>query len=89
MALGATRGATMWLVLREGLVVAITGIAIGVPTMLMLVRVVRGLLYGVEPFDPFALGGTALLLLAFTTLSGLIPARRAGALDPMEALRAE
>ena len=52
MALGATRGETMWLVLREGLVVAVTGIAIGVPAMLMLARVVRGLLYGVEPFDP-------------------------------------
>ena len=89
MALGATRAETMWLVLREGLVVAVTGIAIGVPAMLMLARVVRGLLYGVEPFDPFALGATAVLLLGFTILSGLIPARRAGALDPMDALRAD
>ena len=60
MALGATRGETMWLVLREGSTVAVTGIAIGVPVMLMLARVVRGLLYGVEPLDPLALGATAL-----------------------------
>jgi predicted permease len=89
MALGATRSQTMWLVLREGLTVAGIGIAIGVPAMLALGRLIRGLLYGVEPLDPLALGATAVLLVTFTILAGLVPARRAGALDPMGALRSE
>ena len=65
------------------------GIAIGVPLMLALGRIIRGLLYGVEPLDPLALGATALLLVTFTLIAGLVPARRAGALDPLIALRAE
>jgi hypothetical protein len=88
IALGATRTQAMWLVL-QGLTVSVIGIAIGVPAVLALGRIIRGLLFGVEPLDPLALGATAVLLVTFTIVAGLGPARRAGALDPMVALRAE
>ena len=87
MALGATRGGVVWLVLREALALAAGGIAIGVPIVLALGRTVKTLLYGVAPFDPAALCGAALALLFFTALAAIAPGRRASSLDPMSALR--
>jgi predicted permease len=89
MALGATRAAMVWMVLREGLVLATAGILIGVPVVLLLAPIAEALLYGVTPLDPMTLSGSTLLLLGFAVLAGIVPARAASLLDPTSALRRE
>ena len=73
MALGATQERDDLAGAARRLDVAGIGIAIGVPVMLAIGRVIRGLLYGVEPLDPLALGATALLLVTFTMIPGSSP----------------
>jgi ABC-type antimicrobial peptide transport system permease subunit len=89
MALGATKGGVVWLILREAAALAIGGIAIGIPAALALGRISRGLLYGVESFDLPAFACALLVLLVFAAIAGIVPARRAGRLDPMSALRCD
>jgi predicted permease len=89
MALGATRGGTIWLILREALTLAVSGIAICLPAVLALARITKALLYGVETFDLPAFACAVLLLLIFTVIAGFVPARRASLLDAMSALRCE
>jgi predicted permease len=89
MALGATRGRMVWLILREALVLSMGGILIGLPVVLALGQVTKVLLYGVQPFDPLAFASTALLLLAFTAVAAIGPSRKASLLDPTSALRSE
>ncbi len=89
MALGATRSGTIWLILREALTLAVSGIAIGLPAVVLLARITKALLYGVEAFDLPAFACAVLLLLIFTAIAGLVPARRASLLDAMSALRCE
>jgi predicted permease len=89
MALGATTGGMVWLILRDAVALAVGGIALGVPAVLAVGGVSRALLYGVEPFDIPALGCAVLVLLVSAALAGVVPARRAGRLDPMGALRCE
>ena len=89
MALGATRSGTIWLILREALTLAVSGIAIGLPSVLLLARITKALLYGVEAFDLPAFACAVVLLLVFTVIAGFVPARRASLLDAMSALRCE
>jgi predicted permease len=89
MALGATRAGIVWLILREAAALALSGIAIGIPAVWAVGNVSRALLFGVEPFDLPPIATAILVLLAFTALAGLLPAHRAGRLDPMSALRSE
>lgn len=89
MALGATRTGMVWLVLREALFLTCAGIAVGVPASLVFGRLTEGFLYGVKPFDIPVLAATALLLLFFTALAGLVPARSASRLNPMLGQRSE
>ena len=89
MALGATRSGMVWLILREALALATSGIVIGVPAVLALGRISRALLYGVESFDLPTFACALLVLLVFAAIAGIAPARRAGRLDPMSALRCE
>jgi predicted permease len=89
MALGAQRRQVLWMVLRGSLTVSLAGMAIGLPLAIASTRVVRTMLFGVEPGDPLtfiaALGGIALVSL----MASLIPAMRAASVDPMVALRDE
>ncbi len=89
MALGATKWEMVWLILREAMALAAGGIVIGAPAVLLLGRVSGALLYGVGDFDPPAFACTLLVLFVFAALAGTVPARRAGRLDPMSALRCE
>jgi len=89
MALGARPWDVAWPILREGLTLAAIGVAIGLPVALALVRLIRGIFYGIEPHDPFTMIGAAVLMIAVAALAAWIPARRAAKIDPMEALRYE
>jgi predicted permease len=89
MALGATRAEMTWLILKEALSLAAGGIVLGIPPVLALSRVSRALLYEVESFDLPAFAGAVLVLVVCAAAAGIIPARRAGRLEPMAALRCE
>jgi len=87
MALGSTPGAVAGLVLRQGGVWMLAGLAGGVLGVAGVARLLRGLLYGVAPLDPVALGAAALALLACATAALLVPVRRATRVDPAAILR--
>jgi predicted permease len=89
MALGAGRGAVIWMVLREVCVLAAVGLAIGVPAALGTSRLIESFLFGVRPNDPRALALAAVILLTAAFVAGYGPARRASRVDPMVALRHE
>jgi putative ABC transport system permease protein len=89
LALGAHRGAMVWMVLRQSLVLGILGVLAGLAASLALGRLARNLLYQVSATDPLALAAAALVMLAVTLCAGVLPARRAAHVDPLVALRAE
>jgi predicted permease len=89
IALGAGAGQVLRPMVREGLVLAGTGIAIGLGAALMLSRVIGSLLYGVGATDPLTFALVALILLAVAFLATYVPARRALRIDPISALRSE
>jgi predicted permease len=87
MALGARSPQMLWLVLRETLLLAAAGIAVGIPVVLWSARYVKSMLYGVTPADPWTIAIAAVIMVAVTTVAGYLPARRAAGIDPMVALR--
>jgi len=87
MALGARYQQVLWLVLRQAVMLALLGVAAGVPLSLWAGRYVSTLLYGLTPRDPVTLAMTAALLIATASLAGYIPARRAALVDPAVALK--
>ena len=89
MALGATPGAVAWPILRSALCMVGVGIAIGLPLVFAIVRLVRGYLFGIQPYDPATVIGAAVLLFAVAASAAWVPSRRAARIDPMEALRYE
>jgi predicted permease len=89
IALGASAGDVVTMVLREALSLAVVGIVVGAAAAVAATRALRGLLYGVQPGDPATLGATAVLLAGVAIAAAYLPARRAASTDPVEALRAE
>ncbi len=89
VALGATRSDAVWLVLRHALTIIVAGIAVALPCVWMLGRLVESQLYGVKPTDPSTIAAAILILFSATLLAALIPARRASAMNPTDALRFE
>jgi putative ABC transport system permease protein len=87
MALGADKIAILKLVIRQGIKLALLGVAIGLIGALGLTRFLSGLLYGVKPGDPLTLLAVSALLIAVTILASYIPARQAAKVDPQVALR--
>jgi|ERR1035441_6056741 ABC-type antimicrobial peptide transport system permease subunit len=89
LALGAGSTDILWLVLRNGLLMGVAGVALGLggalPGRIFLAR----FLFGVSASDPLTLLGTAILLLLVIALASAIPARRAIRIDPVQALRSE
>jgi putative ABC transport system permease protein len=89
VALGAQRDAVLGMVLREGLRVTGFGLAVGALGALAATRVLSTMLYGVGPRDAATFGLTAVLLVGIALIASYVPARRALAVDPVEALRQE
>jgi predicted permease len=89
MALGAGRGSVVAMVLRGALIQAGLGLAIGIPVALVSTRLLKSQLYGMTGADPAVLAGSFLVLTLSACLAGLIPARKAASINPMQALRAE
>ena len=89
VALGATRTAVLRLMLRDGLVVVGSGLALGLPASLILSRALTGLLHDVAPADPVALVGVTAVLASIGVAAAYVPARRATRISALEALREE
>ncbi|HJR64390.1 MAG TPA: ABC transporter permease [Gemmatimonadaceae bacterium] len=87
MALGAQRRDVLMMVLRQGLVLALIGLAVGSAGALMLSRVIQQQLFEVRAADPATFGAIGMLLLAVALVASWIPARRATRVDPVGALR--
>jgi ABC-type antimicrobial peptide transport system permease subunit len=89
LALGATRLSTVWLVLGDALVMIAGGTAIALPCVWALGRLVESQLYDVKPTDPVTIIAATLVLCSTALGAALIPARRASAVNPTDALRFE
>jgi putative ABC transport system permease protein len=89
MALGAQRGALLRMVIKQALLLAVTGIAVGGGGALLLTRLMEGLLFEVKPADPLTFGVVSGILAGIALLASYIPGRRATQVDPVVALRAE
>jgi ABC-type antimicrobial peptide transport system permease subunit len=89
IALGAQRNEVLRLMLFDGLAPAWAGLALGLVGAAFAVRLIRDMLYGVQPLDWSVFAAVALMLLIVAALACAIPAWRASCLDPMEALRTE
>src|SRR5580700_9803149 len=89
LAVGASRMAVLWLVLRQMLLVIGAGIAAGLLLSFLAGRTITSLLFGLTPYDPATLIGAAAMLLLVSVGSGLKPAWRAANVNPTEALRVE
>ena len=89
MALGATAGSLVWMVLRRALILMGIGVGTGAAGALALTRFMAGLLYEIQPTDAVTFFGAAVSLAALAVVVSLIPAWRATRIDPLIALRAE
>ena len=89
LALGAERKAVVWMIVRDGLAIAVRGVLIGAPCAWAAARLVRAQLYGIAPGDPRTLLIAAAILLATVLAASLVPALRASRVAPVEALREE
>jgi predicted permease len=89
MALGADARSVVWMVMREVVLLAAIGLALGVPLSVAGGRLVASLLFGVSPTDLPTLVGACVLLMTVALLAGYVPAGQATRVDPMRALRTE
>jgi predicted permease len=89
LALGAQKRELRWMFVRSALVLTAIGVAIGLGAAAGLTQLMKSLLFGVSPVDPATYVGIPVVLAACAALASYLPARRAAAIDPMEALRAD
>jgi predicted permease len=89
MAIGAKPGDVARPILCEAFVLAAIGVGVGLPAVLLIARLIRNQLYGVQVYDPVTMGVVITTLVVIALLSAWLPARRAAKIDPMEALRYE
>ncbi len=89
MALGASASRVQWMVVREGLTLALTGVAIGLVMAAAASRLLVSFLYGVSPLDAVTFVGMSAVLTGVAAIASFLPARRAARADPVAALRME
>jgi predicted permease len=89
LALGAQKSGLKWMFVRSALVLTGIGVVIGVCAAAGLMQLMKSLLFGISPLDPFTYIAIPLVLVASAALASYLPARRAASVDPVEALRAE
>ncbi len=89
MALGAQRSTILIMIRRQGMALALTGLAVGMAAATALTRLISGLLFGVTPTDPMTFALVGAILLAVAVGGTLFPALRATRVDPLTALRAD
>ena len=89
LALGATQRNILQLIVRQGMILALTGVAVGLAGAFVLTRLMRSMLFGVRSTDPLTFVGIAALLSLIALLASYVPARRAARIDPMVSLRCE
>jgi len=89
LALGATPGKVLRMVMREGMSFVLVGLSVGLVGALLLGRLMSALLFAVEPTDPITFLAVALVLIAVAAAACFVPARRVTSIDPMLALRSE
>jgi putative ABC transport system permease protein len=89
VALGAEPNSVVGLVLRQGVGMAVIGVAAGLAGALALTRLLRSIIFGVSSFDLMTFAGVTAILIAVALAASYLPARRASRIDPMEALRTE
>lgn len=93
MALGAERADVLWMMLREGFLLALIGVAVGVPAALAAAKLasslISGLLFQVKIGDPQVIAASAVIMTLVALLAGYLPARRAAKTDPLQAIRYE
>ncbi len=89
MALGATAGSVVGLMIGQGSRLALAGTAIGIAGALALVRVLEKMLFGIKPGDAATFAAVAAILFAVSLIASYVPARRASRIDPVRALRQE
>ena len=87
LALGAQKGELRWMFVRSALVLTGIGVAIGVVAAAGLMQFMKSLLFGISPLDPFTYSAIPLILVFSAMLASYMPARRAAAVNPAEALR--
>jgi ABC-type antimicrobial peptide transport system permease subunit len=89
LALGAQPAQVRGMILRESTWLAVAGIVAGTGAALLLTRLVKSMLYGIQPYDPVTMASGVLILLAVALAASWIPAERAAGVQPMDALRHE
>ena len=89
LALGAQKGGLKWMFVRSALLLTTVGVLIGVGAAAALTQLMKSLLFGISPLDPLTYMMVPLVLVASAALASYLPARRAAAVNPVEALRAE
>jgi putative ABC transport system permease protein len=87
IALGASAASVQRLVVRRGLTIALVGVVIGAGLAFVATRLLRTMVFGITPHDPWTYLVVAGVLALVATLASYIPARRATRIDPLEALR--
>jgi ABC-type antimicrobial peptide transport system permease subunit len=88
LALGAQKGELKWMFVRSALLLTAVGVVIGVGTAAALMQLMKSVLFGVSPLDPVTYITVPLVLAVSAIFASYLPARRAAAINPVEALRA-
>jgi ABC-type antimicrobial peptide transport system permease subunit len=89
VALGAQKSELKWMFVRSAMVLTGFGVGLGVCAAAGLMQLMKSLLFGISPLDPFTYIAIPLVLIASAALASYLPARRAASIDPVEALRAD